>query len=82
MESLACGTPVVAFNIGGMSDLIKPEYDGYLAKPYDSKDLARGIDRCTGANMTKNCVSYCEKYFDMKSIAKRYIEYYQGEREA
>lgn len=82
MESLACGTPVVAFNIGGMPDLIKPEYNGYLAKPYDSKDLARGIDRCAEANMTMNCVSYCEKYFDMKTIAKRYIEYYQGEREA
>ncbi|HBQ99724.1 MAG: glycosyltransferase family 4 protein [Roseofilum sp. Belize BBD 4] len=43
IEALACGTPVVAFNIGGMPDLIRSEYNGYLAKAYESQDFARGI---------------------------------------
>jgi len=43
MESLACGTPCVAFDIGGMSDMIQHQQNGYLAKPFDVNDLAKGI---------------------------------------
>lgn len=44
MESLTCGTPVVAFEIGGMPDMISHGENGYLAKPYESADLAKGIE--------------------------------------
>jgi len=44
MENLACGTPVVAFNIGGNSDMIEHKINGYLAKPFDTNDLAYGIE--------------------------------------
>lgn len=44
MESLACGTPVVAFNIGGMPDMIRHEYNGYLVEPFSLGALAEGID--------------------------------------
>ncbi len=43
MESLSCGTPVVAYNIGGNSDMIDHKHNGYLAVERDSEDLARGI---------------------------------------
>ena len=43
LESLACGTPVVAFDIGGMPDAIDHQVNGYLARPFDTADLARGI---------------------------------------
>jgi glycosyltransferase involved in cell wall biosynthesis len=43
MESMACGTPCVAFNIGGMPDMIDHRYNGYLARPYESADFAQGI---------------------------------------
>lgn len=45
-ESLACGTPVVAFNIGGIPDLIQHEINGYLAAYKDAEDLSRGIHFC------------------------------------
>ena len=44
MEGLACGTPVVAFDIGGNKDLIDHRANGYLAAPLDAADLALGID--------------------------------------
>lgn len=44
MESLACGTPVVAFNIGGMPDMIDHRVNGYLAKAFDTGDLANGLE--------------------------------------
>jgi glycosyltransferase involved in cell wall biosynthesis len=43
MESLSCGTPVVAFNIGGNGDMIEHKHNGYLAEPLEPRDLANGI---------------------------------------
>jgi glycosyltransferase involved in cell wall biosynthesis len=46
LESLSCGTPVVAFNVGGIPDLIKHKENGYLARYKDAEDLAKGIKYC------------------------------------
>ena len=43
-EAQACGTPVAAFKIGGLSDIVKHKHTGYLAKPFDTEDLAEGIE--------------------------------------
>lgn len=43
VEAIASGTPVVAFNIGGLPDIIDHRKYGYLAQPYDPNDLAEGI---------------------------------------
>lgn len=43
MEAMACGTPCVAFDIGGMSDMIEHIHNGYLARPYEPDDLTEGI---------------------------------------
>jgi len=42
-ESQACGCPVVAFNCTGLPDIVEHGVTGYLAKPYDTEDLANGI---------------------------------------
>ena len=42
-ESHACGTPVVAFNIGGLTDIVEHHKTGYLAKAFDTEELAKGI---------------------------------------
>ncbi len=42
-ESLACGTPVVAFNATGLKDIVDHGQNGYLATPYDPADLGAGI---------------------------------------
>lgn len=42
-EALACATPVVAFAATGLKDIVAHQVCGYLAKPYQSEDLARGI---------------------------------------
>lgn len=43
MEAMACGTPCVAFNVGGIPEMIDHEQNGYLAAPGEEADLARGI---------------------------------------
>ena len=81
MESLACGTPVVAFNIGGNSDMVKHQKTGYLAKPFNTKDLASGIMWVLNTpNYNQLCNNAREKVvreFDSKVVAKSYIEMYK-----
>jgi glycosyltransferase involved in cell wall biosynthesis len=82
MESLACGTSVIGFDIGGNSDMIEHKKTGYLAKPFDSKDLAYGIGWIiNNENYAKLCLNAREKVvreYDSKVVAKKYIELYKG----
>jgi glycosyltransferase involved in cell wall biosynthesis len=43
LESIFCGTPSVAFKIGGMPDMIEHQKNGYLAQAFVPEDLAQGI---------------------------------------
>ncbi|NJL14753.1 MAG: glycosyltransferase [Microscillaceae bacterium] len=43
LESLSCGTPVIAFSTGGIPEMIHHQVNGYLAQPQNAVDLARGI---------------------------------------
>jgi glycosyltransferase involved in cell wall biosynthesis len=43
VEAQACGTPVVAFHVGGLPDIVEHQSTGYLAKPFDCQDLAHGV---------------------------------------
>lgn len=63
MESLACGTPVVAFNIGGNEDMIDHNINGYLARPFDTKDLAEGIE----------WVLWNSNYLDLSAAARKTV---------
>ena len=42
-EAIACGTPVVAFDQGGMADVIAHCQTGWLAQPFDPEALVQGI---------------------------------------
>ncbi len=44
LEALACGTPCVAFDTGGIGDLLQHQENGYLAQLADAADLRRGIE--------------------------------------
>jgi len=81
IESLACGTLVVGFDIGGNSDMIEHKKTGYLAKPFESEDLANGIEWVlNSSNYDELCVNAREKVreqFDSVVVAKRYMELYE-----
>jgi glycosyltransferase involved in cell wall biosynthesis len=80
-ESLACGTPVVAFNVGGMPDMIRHQSNGYLVDPYDSEDLAAGIAWCIREERREELSEAarrvaCEK-FPLEKNAKAYLDLYR-----
>lgn len=73
-EAMACGVPVVAFDVGGMPDMIEHRKNGYLAKAFDCEDLAEGIVFCA-ANRDKLGGYACEsvkKRFSYETVGSRY----------
>lgn len=80
LEALACGTPVVAFDIGGMSDLIEHKKNGYLAKPYEVLDLMKGIDFCckNRQELSKYAREKVEIEFNEMKIGKNYFQLYKN----
>ena len=43
LESLACGTPVCAFAVGGIPDIVRDGQNGSLVKPYDTSEMAQRL---------------------------------------
>ena len=82
MESLACGTPVVAFTTGGISDMVEHKTNGYLAKYRSSADLAAGInwvfEHPERELLRSNARNYVVDNFSEKEIANRHAELYHS----
>ena len=81
-ESLACGTPLVSFAVGGVPDLVRPGITGYLAEPENSNDLCKGIvqlldDEALRSHMSEWCRSIAVNEYSSDLEVKRYIELYQ-----
>lgn len=82
IESLACGTPCVAFNVGGMPDMINHKESGYLAKPYESRDLAQGIiwileDENRHKMLSVNARKKAEQEYAVEVQVERYLKLYK-----
>ena len=82
IESLSCGTPVVAFHIGGNSDMIDHEQNGYLAEENNCEDLANGIKWCIGHNtdgfLSKNAREKVLNNFTIDIVSKQYKYLYES----
>jgi len=82
MESQACGTPVAAFRIGGIPELVDHERTGVLAKPFDTHQLAAGIssilsDDRRGREWSSAAREKVEREFEFRKVAGRYLKLYE-----
>ncbi len=73
-ESMACGTPVIAFNRGSMPELIADKETGFLVDDLDQARDAlynlKSIDR-------RNCRRHVEENFSVDLMVDRYIDVYK-----
>ncbi|UPQ74919.1 glycosyltransferase [Chryseobacterium nepalense] len=67
-EALACGTPVVGFDTGILTNMVIDDYNGYKAPVMDSRKLAEGIrkvfelNKDDYENFSKNAVRQVEEF--------------------
>ena len=78
VEAQSCGLPVAAFNIGGMPDMIESGVNGYLAKPFDTGDLATAIILCCEMDeKIRNFVrNRAVEMYSFHASARNYIKLY------
>jgi len=82
MEAQMCGRPVVAFDIGGLPDIVQHESTGYLAGPFDTRDFARGLERAlddarTAGNWGQRARERAERTWGFTPVAQQYLDVYQ-----
>jgi glycosyltransferase involved in cell wall biosynthesis len=82
LESMACGTPIVAFRIFGIPDLVRPGVTGYLAEPENAEDLCRGIvqlmeDAQSREHLSRQCRATAVKEYPVELEVQRHIELYR-----
>ena len=82
LESMSCGTPLVAFGVGGTTDLVRHGITGYSAEPENAEDLCNGIIELLKHNslralMSEQCRLIALKEYSSGDIAQRYKELYQ-----
>lgn len=73
LESISCGVPVVAFDVGGTSDIVVHKETGYLATPYKSEELAWGIEWCVENEscLRTKCLEKATRDFNEKETVFR-----------
>ncbi|HZS47507.1 MAG TPA: glycosyltransferase family 4 protein [Blastocatellia bacterium] len=74
MEALACGTPVVAFPAGALTEIIEHGKTGFLVK--DEKEMAEAIE-AAGTLDPDVCREAAQRRFSAGKMADRYFEIYE-----
>lgn len=80
MEAMACGTPCVGFNVGGIPEMIEHRKNGYVALSRSAEDLAKGIfwvtEEAKYEELKINAVHKVAVSYSQQSVAMKYIEIY------
>jgi len=83
LEAMACGTPVIGANVGGIKYSVEDGKTGFLVAPKDPVALAKKIERLLAdpslmASMKKNAVKRVHKFFTWKIVAESVSKLYEN----
>ncbi len=81
-ESMACGTPMVSFRVGGVPDLVRPGITGLLAEPEDPQGLSEKLVELLAADderakMRRRCREIAVDEYSIELQCDRYIQLYK-----
>lgn len=82
LESMACGTPMVSFKVGGVPDLVRPGITGYLAETDQFMGLYEGIIELLEndqrrESMSKKCREIALNEFRLELMVERHTQLYK-----
>ncbi len=85
MEAISCGTPVVAYSIGGIPDLVRPEVTGWLVNEPTPNALASGLNQALtdlihNKTSSFSCRETAEQEYSMSLQAERYLTLFREMR--
>lgn len=82
-EAQACGSPVIASNVGGLGDIVINKETGLQVKPNSTSELASAMGLFTkrpdiAAQLGKKAAKFAQQNFNWKVIAKKVDKLYEG----
>ena len=83
VEALACGTPVIAYDIGPMPELIQDGKTGFIAPDVSVESLAVTLEEVLDdpdqlVEMGQSCREEAEQKYDLSKQTKMYIDLYEN----
>jgi len=81
IESIACGTPVVAFDVGGLPDMVRPGLTGWLAEDLSAESLATAISSAIElpqGRYQQQCRDVAIAEYPLELQAQRYKELFSN----
>lgn len=82
VESIACGTPGITFNIGGNAEIIKHNYNGIIIPPFDFDAFAAEViallnDGNRRALLSANCATHVQENFLQSTMIREYYRIFE-----
>jgi glycosyltransferase involved in cell wall biosynthesis len=83
LEAMACGTPVVSFDVGGVKEAMIHGHNGYIAKYKDIRDLINGIKYIFSMDdnmiriISENSIERVKNNFSLEIMTDNYKKLYQ-----
>jgi glycosyltransferase involved in cell wall biosynthesis len=78
LESLACGTPVIATDVGGLPEMVRDGASGILVKRRDAEEVAGLITRALKMTWEPRALANSEAVRDWSDVARAHVEVLEG----
>ena len=77
IESMACKTPLITFDVGGCGEMVEHMKSGWISKPFDLKDYSKGIswlldDKERLEELSINAREFIKKNFNYENYIQEF----------
>ena len=78
LESIACGTPVIATDVGGVPEIISDGVTGFLVKERTAASFSRAIKRGLEANLDTRLLRHAARLFSWESTSRGQLKVFNN----
>ena len=83
LEAQSCGKPIIAYNVGGLSDIVKDGINGYLISPFNYKQFAIKLNlliknKIKRKKFQKEAYLFAKKNWNEKKVRSKYEKFFKN----